>query len=59
MSESTARAQIDAILAREGLTLSTDDYEWLVALYDDMQSDLQVLHSAELRDEEPAVVYEA
>lgn len=51
---SAARAALDAILTRDKLHLSPEDYEWLVSLYDETQTQLQLLRGPEFRDAEPA-----
>ena len=52
---SVARAAVDAILTRDKLHLSPEDYEWLVSLYDETQAQLQLLRAPSFRDAEPAV----
>ena len=61
MSEPTpsARAAVDAILARDRLQLSAEDYERLVNTYDELQAELVLLRPDNIRDVEPAVVYTA
>jgi hypothetical protein len=59
-SELSARAAIDAIVARDRLKLlSTEDYERLVSLYPETQAQLEALRAPEFRNSEPAVVYGA
>jgi len=61
MSEPTtsARAAVDAIVARDRLHLAPEDYERLVNAYDELQAELALLHPDHIRDIEPAVVYTA
>ena len=54
-----ARAAVDAIVARDRLQLSPDDYERLVKSYDELQDELALLRPDGIRDVEPAVVYTA
>jgi len=57
MSEFTPRAHVDAIIARDGLRLAPEEYERLVALYDETQTQLATLRAAEFGHTEPAVIY--
>jgi hypothetical protein len=58
-THSPARTAIDAIVARDKLVLSTEDYERLVSLYDETQRLLSMLRLPEVHDSEPAVIYHA
>jgi len=61
MTEPTpsARAAVDAIVARDRLRLSTEDYQRLIDTYDELQAELALLRPDTIRDAEPAVVYTA
>jgi hypothetical protein len=61
MSQPTpsARAAVDAIVARDRLQLSAEDYQRLVSMYDELQAELTLLRPDNIRDVEPAVVYTA
>jgi hypothetical protein len=55
-----AEQAVSAIVARDGLTLTPEDQARLVTLYEELQSELSVLHSTEFAaTEEPAVIYAA
>jgi hypothetical protein len=54
---SAARAVVDAIVARDRLQLSAEDYERLVKSYDELQDELTLLRPDGIQDVEPAVVY--
>ena len=58
-SQLSARAAIDAIVARDKLHLPPEEYERLVALYDETRTQLEALRAPEFRESEPAVVYGA
>jgi hypothetical protein len=57
--DSSARAQVDAIVARDGLRLPPDEYERLVASYDETQTLLAALRAPEFASTEPAIVFPA
>jgi hypothetical protein len=57
--ESDAKAQVDAIIARDRLRLSAEEYERLVAIYAETQTQLDGLRAPEFRDTEPASVFPA
>jgi hypothetical protein len=61
MTEPTqsARAAVEAIVARDRLQLSAEDFERLVSTYDELQAELVLLRPDKIRDVEPAVVYTA
>jgi hypothetical protein len=61
MTEPTqsARAAVEAIVARDRLQLSAEDFERLVSTYDELQAELVLLRPDNIRDVEPAVVYTA
>lgn len=61
MSQPTtsARAAVDAIVARDRLQLTAEDYERLVATYDELQAELVLLRPDDIWKVEPAVVYTA
>jgi hypothetical protein len=52
-----ARAAVDAIVVRDGLHLSVEDYERLVDVYAELQTELEPLRAPELRGVEPAVIF--
>jgi hypothetical protein len=59
-THSAARAAIDALVARDKLDkLARDDYERLVGLYDDTQTQLASLSGTEFAETEPAMIYRA
>ncbi len=58
-STTSARAAVDAIVARDHLQLAAEDDQRLVAAYDDLQAELALLRADHIRDVEPAVVYTA
>jgi hypothetical protein len=55
----SARAAVDAIVARDQLHLSAEDYDRLVNSYDELQAEVALLRPDNIRDVEPAVVYTA
>jgi len=57
--QSTARAAVDAIVSRDRLHLTDEDYERLVNVYIDQQAELAPLRAPELRGAEPSVIFHA
>ena len=55
-SESSARAAVDAIVARDRLHLAVEDYERLVELYADTQAQLAKLRAREFSESSPLYV---
>jgi hypothetical protein len=55
-----AEQAVNAIVARDGLTLTPEDQARLVTLYEELQAELSLLRSSEFAaTEEPAVIYAA
>ena len=52
-----ARSAVDAILARDGLRLSPQEYERLIAIYAEIQEQMAELRASEFAYLEPAVIY--
>ncbi len=62
MSETVSseiRANVDAVVRRDGLRLSADDYDWLIKVAADLHDDLQPLRAEELRYTEMSVLFSA
>jgi hypothetical protein len=55
-SDSSARAAVDAIVARDNLHLATEDYERLVSLYAETEAQLAKMRAPEFRESEPLYV---
>ena len=55
--QSLARAAVDAIIARDRLHPSEEDYERLVNAYLEQQAELEPLRAPELRGAEPSVIF--
>jgi hypothetical protein len=58
-TESEAKAAVNAILARAGLSVTPEDHARLLALYPALRTQAADLRIPELRDLEPAVIYPA
>lgn len=55
-----ARTAVEAIIARDGLArLAPDDVERLIALYIELQHELELLRAPEVDAAEPAVIFTA
>ncbi len=55
--QSSARAAVDAIVSRDRLHLSKEDYERLVNVYLERQAELEPLRAPELRGAQPSVIF--
>ena len=59
MTDSAAQQAVAAIVERDHLRLSSEEYERLVRIYAELQPQLAALRLPEIRDREPAVIYPA
>ena len=59
MTDSAAEQAVAAIVERDHLRLSPEEYERLVRIYAELQPQLAALRLPEIRDREPAVIYPA
>ena len=59
MIDSAAQQAVAAIVERDHLRLSPEEYERLVRIYAELQPQLAALRLPEIRDREPAVIYPA
>ena len=57
MIDSAAQQAVAAIVERDHLRLSPEEYERLVRIYAELQPQLAALRLPEIRDREPAVIY--
>ncbi|TME95181.1 MAG: hypothetical protein E6I52_22725 [Chloroflexi bacterium] len=57
MTDSAAEQAVAAIVERDHLRLSPEEYERLVRIYAELQPQLAALRLPEIRDREPAVIY--
>ena len=58
-TNTSARAAIEAIIARDGLRLSDEELERLVNIYPETQAQLATLRLPGIGETEPAIVYRA
>ena len=56
-TNTSARAAIEAIIARDGLRLSDEEFERLVSFYAETQAQLATLRLPDIGETEPAIVY--
>jgi hypothetical protein len=59
MSDPSADQALAAIVARDELHLTADEYTRLVGIYAELQPQLAALRVAEVRYAEPAIIYSA
>ncbi|MFN8634760.1 MAG: hypothetical protein U0893_12965 [Chloroflexota bacterium] len=59
VSESEARAAVEAVIARTGMQVSDEERERLVRLYPLVRERTEALRMVETRYAEPAIIYPA
>jgi hypothetical protein len=59
MTDNSASRAVAAIVERDHLRMSTEEYDRLVRIYAELQSQLAALRIPDVRYREPAMIYSA